>query len=257
MNEPFNRPIKEIITEHPKVGEILNEYGIGCVTCAVGTCPLGDIISIHNLPPQQGTALMRQIAAIIQPGLEDHQPVTTTAPPTPVKTAHRFSPPIQQLVDEHTVIKTFLSYVPDLAESIRNSVKLDRETILQAVSFIRNCADRFHHAKEEDILFGYVEPNHPVLHVMVEDHKTGRGYVQSILQGLENEDNTSIISALLNYRDLLLEHIKKEDEILYPWIDQRLSMQEVGELFERFSQVEREHGGDPFPQYKAFINSLT
>ena len=44
-----NRPIKEAIVEHPKIGEILNKYEIGCLECSIGTCFLKDVVSVHVL----------------------------------------------------------------------------------------------------------------------------------------------------------------------------------------------------------------
>jgi hypothetical protein len=36
MESYLNTSIKEVITEFPKVGQILEEYNIGCVPCSVG-----------------------------------------------------------------------------------------------------------------------------------------------------------------------------------------------------------------------------
>ena len=44
-----NRGIKEIIEEHPKIGEILDEYEIGCIECSIGTCLLKDVVAVHVL----------------------------------------------------------------------------------------------------------------------------------------------------------------------------------------------------------------
>jgi hypothetical protein len=41
--------IKDVIEAHPRIGEILNKYEIGCVTCGVGICLLKDVVSIHAL----------------------------------------------------------------------------------------------------------------------------------------------------------------------------------------------------------------
>ncbi|MEI6807958.1 MAG: hypothetical protein WCN95_04490, partial [bacterium] len=40
------------------------------------------------------------------------------------------------------------------------------------------------------------------------------------------------------YRELLTEHIKKEDEILYPWLDRQLSDSQIGRLYSAFSEVD-------------------
>ena len=51
MQEYLNRNIKDLITQYPKVGKILERYNIGCTTCSLGSCLFKDIIEIHNLAP--------------------------------------------------------------------------------------------------------------------------------------------------------------------------------------------------------------
>ena len=36
----------------------------------------------------------------------------------------------------------------------------------------------------------------------------------------------------------MTEHIKKENEVLYPWIERGLSTTQVGELFAKFNEAE-------------------
>ena len=48
-NDMGNRPIKEVIEAHPRIGEILNNYEIGCLECSIGTCFLKDVVAVHVL----------------------------------------------------------------------------------------------------------------------------------------------------------------------------------------------------------------
>ena len=48
-NDMGNRPIKEVIADHPKIGEILKKYEIGCPECSIGTCFLKDVVAVHVL----------------------------------------------------------------------------------------------------------------------------------------------------------------------------------------------------------------
>ncbi len=41
--------INKTIEEHPAIGEILQKYDIGCVTCGVGICLVKEVVSIHAL----------------------------------------------------------------------------------------------------------------------------------------------------------------------------------------------------------------
>ena len=52
MNIPCgigDQAINKVIEEHPVIGEILEKYDIGCVTCGVGICLVKDVVSIHAL----------------------------------------------------------------------------------------------------------------------------------------------------------------------------------------------------------------
>jgi len=61
LDDYLSRGIKEIIDSHPEVVEILNDYGIGCGACDVGTCLLKDIVSLHPISKEQEQALMNRI----------------------------------------------------------------------------------------------------------------------------------------------------------------------------------------------------
>ncbi|WP_305043183.1 hypothetical protein [Geoalkalibacter sp.] len=41
--------IQNVLKAHPRIGEILKNYDIACVTCGVGICLLKDVVSIHAL----------------------------------------------------------------------------------------------------------------------------------------------------------------------------------------------------------------
>lgn len=255
MEKYLNMPIKSVITEFPKVGSILKDYEIGCVTCGVGTCLLKDIIEIHNVPKNIEAEMMKKIGAVINGGdtstSEEMEEVKLEAPKVIA-----YSEPIQRLVDEHTLIKRFLSLIPELCDKIDKDLEANRDVIQQGVVFIKQFADKFHHAKEEDILFAYTKGNTDIINVMLEDHKKGRYYVKSILLGLETGDASFITYSLKHYRELLTEHIKKEDEILYPWIEKGMSPTQIDELRVKFDIVDFEFGKDFNERWEEFVSSL-
>lgn len=56
-----DQAIQDVITAHPAIGEILNRYDIGCVTCKVGICLLKDVVTIHGLSPESEEKIAREI----------------------------------------------------------------------------------------------------------------------------------------------------------------------------------------------------
>ena len=53
--------IQDVMTKYPEIGEILNRYEIGCVTCKVGICLLKDVVSIHGLSQENEAAIEQEI----------------------------------------------------------------------------------------------------------------------------------------------------------------------------------------------------
>jgi hypothetical protein len=64
MNLPSiigEQAINKVIEEHPVIGEILEKYEIGCVTCGVGICLVKDVVSIHALGEQIEARIEKEI----------------------------------------------------------------------------------------------------------------------------------------------------------------------------------------------------
>ncbi|OGW79223.1 MAG: hypothetical protein A3G33_11110 [Omnitrophica bacterium RIFCSPLOWO2_12_FULL_44_17] len=238
MEKYLNVSIKEIIGKFPEVGRILEEYKIGCVPCTLGSCLLKDVVGIHNLPADQEAQLLYRIEKAIYPKRNVKRPegkaLTCKAPVGNIK----YSPPIKRLVDEHIVIKQWLELIPSVLEEIDIESEAGMRWISDSLDFVRFYADKFHHAKEEDILFGYTDKNLDIIKTILRDHETARGHVKATSEAVKSKDKEAIVQHLSAYKDLLKEHIKKEDEILYPWIDRGLSTRQVGELFAKFDEAE-------------------
>lgn len=131
------------------------------------------------------------------------------------------------LVNEHKLILRMIALLEHNADRTANGSYGNWQFFLDGVDFIRNYADRYHHAKEEDVLFealiknGMPRENSPIAAMLME-HDQGRAYVQAMeaaaKQALAGDAaGAPVLSEnALAYAGLLREHISKEDEILYP-----------------------------------------
>jgi hemerythrin-like domain-containing protein len=252
METYLNTGIKQIINQFPEVENILDEYGIGCAPCNVGTCLLKDIIEIHRLDVDEEQKIMARIAKIFYPGKVIKIPKIKRRNKTKTKEI-AYSPPIKKLVEEHVLIKRWVALIPEVIKNLEVESEEGRKFILDGVDFIRSYADKYHHAKEEEILFKYFDEDLDILKVMHEDHKQARGHVKAIVEALDRKDKAAIAKHFNAYGNLLNEHIKKEDEILYPWMDKNLSVTQIGELFSKFNEADKQIGYSS-EKYEAFIN---
>ncbi len=133
----------------------------------------------------------------------------------------------QVMMDEHQLILRMISLVEKNTLLVEQSMFCGWKFYLDAVDFIRNYADRFHHAKEEDVLFvelvknGMPEKSSPIEAMLVE-HDQGRAFVKGMegaaLQLLDGDlrAKKALIENARGYAALLRAHIDKEDTILYP-----------------------------------------
>jgi hemerythrin-like domain-containing protein len=131
------------------------------------------------------------------------------------------------LTEEHRLILRLIDLVEKNTALLEEGRFDDWNFYLDAVDFIRNFADRFHHAKEEDVLFkalvdnGMPAQNSPVA-AMLMAHDQGREYVRGLeaaakkaLAG-EPGQEPAVVENARGYAALLRDHIDKEDHILYP-----------------------------------------
>jgi Uncharacterized conserved protein len=133
----------------------------------------------------------------------------------------------QTLVDEHQLILRMIALLEQNAPLTAAGAYTNWQFYLDGIDFIRQYADRFHHAKEEDVLFEALVANgmprdHSPVAAMLMEHDHGRNFVRKMeeatlaaLRGDQNRDE-EIASYALAYVTLLREHISKEDQILYP-----------------------------------------
>lgn len=249
----LNKGIKDVISEFPKIGKILDEYNIGCSECVEGTCFLKDIVEVHNLEENSERELMARISKVIYPDREVSFPIKK-------RTEHaskeiKYSPPMKKLVDEHTLIKRWLTLIPKVIEYVDLETMEGLELINKGIDFNRNYADKYHHAKEEDQTFNYFDESLEILKVIRKDHVKVRAHVKAMLEAIEQKDKEKLAEHLIAYSEILPEHIKKEDETLYPWMDRNLTTTQIGNLYSKFNEIDKEYGDSPAKHLK-FIEEL-
>lgn len=160
----------------------------------------------------------------------------------------------QVMCDEHQLILRMIALVEKNTALMEQGQFRNWQFFLDAVDFIRNYADRFHHAKEEDVLFieliknGMPEKQSPIEAMQIE-HEQGRAFVREIESAAEKALAGELGQIPLlaenakGYAELLRGHIDKEDNILYP-LAERVLPEEVRAGMQRaYANAERQASG--------------
>lgn len=169
--------------------------------------------------------------------------------------------PTQTLKEEHAHISKVIEALKKECYAIQEGKKLDKDFFMKSVDFIKNYADSFHHAREEDILFAYMREHANELHCnpieqMLVEHKLGRDYIKKLIDGIKERKKEKIARNTLGYCELLQDHIFKEDNILYPMADEVLSNKEQKLIRDKFNKTVKEEKFSPLnlKKYLDFAN---
>lgn len=151
----------------------------------------------------------------------------------------------QVLSEEHQNILKVIDGVLKECNEIEKGKDLDKGYFAEVIDFIKNYADGYHHAKEEDILFKAMLENVENLHcnpipVMLHEHDEGRQYIKNLEEGIANSDKEHILTNARGYCFLLQDHIYKEDNVLYPMAEAALSEAQKEEVQAKYKQVKDE-----------------
>ncbi len=160
----------------------------------------------------------------------------------------------KDLKEEHGGIKVMLGILDKVCDRLEAGRSVDPKHLGEILEFLGVFVDKCHHAKEEDHLFpamesaGVPREGGPI-GVMLRDHRAGRELVRGMSEavaGVERGDGPAVGRFVRNargYRELLLEHIDREDNVLYPVAEARLSAEADGALTAAFEKVEEERVG--------------
>jgi hemerythrin-like domain-containing protein len=134
---------------------------------------------------------------------------------------------IENLVAEHDRILAVIGALDDFAVFHAAEEPQVRTALADFVRFLREYADGWHHGKEENLLFdamvqlGFPRDAGPI-GCMLREHVEGRRYIAgmaALAQGvgpLSAAELAELGELSTGYADVLVPHIEKENQVLYP-----------------------------------------
>jgi hemerythrin-like domain-containing protein len=176
--------------------------------------------------------------------------------------------PTEILKEEHQLILTMLQVIDAVCIKLESGETVKLEHCADMIDFIRNFADKCHHAKEEKLLFPAMEKagigrESGPIGVMLAEHAEGRYFVKGMDEALaemksgDSVATSKFVQDATSYINLLDGHIVKENNVLFMMADERLSAQQQEELLKGFDRVEREEiGAGVHEKYHGMLHRL-
>jgi hemerythrin-like domain-containing protein len=173
--------------------------------------------------------------------------------------------PTVDLFEEHGGIILMLKIMEQVAKKLHAGADVDRAHLQKILEFLSNFADKCHHGKEEGILFPELlksGSNETLINELLGEHKTGRDYIRGMKESFQqfapgSADAIHIAVNAEGYIRLLTEHIRKENDLLFPVADRELSAALKDEIFEKFEILERDVIGEgKHEEYHGWLKEL-
>lgn len=173
--------------------------------------------------------------------------------------------PVDILISEHVLIIRVVDLTKKETEQIKKTMLVKLGLITDVVNFFRIYADRYHHGKEEGILFKALsqkklsEADHKMFNELIMEHALARRTVASLEKAKENyaagkaEALQDIVHLLNILTELYPKHIEKEDkQFFYPAM-QYFSQEEQNAMLKSSQQFDQDFTNK---QYKQFVDTM-
>ena len=176
--------------------------------------------------------------------------------------------PTESLMEDHRIIERMIRVLDTVAERLNRHEEVPPDVVRRIIDFIRTFADRCHHGKEEDLLYPLAEErgiprDGGPIGAMLDEHDAGRSYTRGMADALpryaagDDGGRAMLHQNAWEYSNLLSQHILKEDNILYPMIDNVLTEEDQADMTAKFEAVELERmGGTRRREYIEMVEAL-
>ena len=174
---------------------------------------------------------------------------------------------IEILVEEHNLILRGLDLLTTAAEKIVRNQNPPKEFFEKATRFTLDFTNKFHHYKEEIVMFGLLAQKHQgeidaEIERLRSQHATLHDYMTEISQSLEAYSKNAesevrrLHRNLSDYIETLRRHIHAEDKIFYPLVEKTLTSNEMLGLTEEFDKYAAKAGPDVTKANETLIDEM-
>jgi hemerythrin-like domain-containing protein len=174
---------------------------------------------------------------------------------------------IEILVDEHRLISENLDLLTAAAEKIVRNQNPPKEFFEKAVTFTRNFTNKFHHYKEEIVMFGLLAQKHEgAIDAEIErlrsQHDMLHNYMNEVSDSLDayskgaESEVRKLHKNLNDYINTLRGHIAAENRIFYPLVERTTTDDEKKLLLAEFDKYATEEGPEAVKNYGALVEEM-
>lgn len=169
--------------------------------------------------------------------------------------------PIRTLIDEHDLISSAEPCIRALNGTWEQDAAAYTAKVRTLLDFFRNYIDRFHHYKEEAVLFKSISENplfmlHDLIAELEDHHKNFRDTLKEIEACMEKQDWVGTQKLLERYMNDLLDHIGVENDEFFVMAESISSECELERMYFLFEDIDMDLGKQRKNDLAGILQSL-
>jgi hemerythrin-like domain-containing protein len=146
------------------------------------------------------------------------------------------------LMQEHKVILRCLYVLEEMGCCIEKGKYVAQDDVNSVIAFLREFADEHHQTMEESALFPELmrtsAAQEPALRHMLFEHDQERSLVEALQDALLTKKGMDFVHFACRLVDLLRNHIRKEDTILFQIVERHLLPEQDEKISAEFAKFQ-------------------
>jgi hemerythrin-like domain-containing protein len=175
--------------------------------------------------------------------------------------------PLEMLRSEHGLIRQFLENLTLAEKKMENNEQPPREFFDKALEFADVFATKYHHVKEEHMMFVRLAQKHGgkwdgQIEALRHQHETGRDYMSAIRSALDGYESGNavkrsvVLENLAAFNAMEKDHIHTEDHVFFPMVAKEFTAEEEEQLGVEFEKVRQKVGESTFEECRKLVGEM-
>lgn len=175
--------------------------------------------------------------------------------------------PTHILRHEHRIIEQVLRAIEGMCFKLKTGENVPIEALSQALEFVQNFADRFHHMREEEFLFPALEQagfgrEGGALYFLQEEHLIERELLVKLEFAVREyrygdpDAASQFVEAANQFCRHLVGHMQKEDNLLFRIAEEVISEESKTELMQHLLPKNGGYNEEGILEYERMASSL-
>jgi hemerythrin-like domain-containing protein len=150
---------------------------------------------------------------------------------------------------EHGVIRQVIDVLGDMVK--QNSIKKHQNQMKHIVKFLDEYLDKYHHGKEERLLFPLAGKRSktlvPEITRLISEHGEARvniAKMKTMVASDKSFSDSSLSTVCKELVDSMIRHIRHEEDVVYPKIEDALSLDDDLKLIAKYERFNIDFGSD-------------